>query len=132
MHGSPRPASVRTDKFGPTFYERLWRSAGLQSAALFLVAAFIYGNQPPVASSSETVALFFDGDRMRVFVAAAVAGFGIVNLMWFAAAIRMDLANLGQDGWGAAATSSSAAFSEANSIPSSSSMKFFPSRMWKK
>src|SRR6185295_18913036 len=33
-----------------------------------------------------------------------------LNLLWFAAAIRTTLADAGQDGWGAAATASSATF----------------------
>jgi hypothetical protein len=36
-------------------------------------------------------------------------GLAILNLMWFAAAIRTTLADAGQDGWGAAATAASAA-----------------------
>jgi len=36
-------------------------------------------------------------------------GFAVLNLMWFAAALRSTLADAGQDGWGAAATASSAA-----------------------
>ena len=35
-------------------------------------------------------------------------GLAVLNLMWFAAAIRTTLADAGQDGWGAAATASSA------------------------
>jgi hypothetical protein len=34
---------------------------------------------------------------------------GVLNLMWFAAAIRTTLIDAGQDGWGAGATASSAA-----------------------
>jgi hypothetical protein len=34
----------------------------------------------------------------------------VLNLMWFVAALRIVLADAGQDGWGAAATASSAAF----------------------
>jgi hypothetical protein len=37
-------------------------------------------------------------------------GLNVLNLMWFAAALRTTLADAGQDGWGAAATASSAAF----------------------
>ena len=37
------------------------------------------------------------------------SGLAILNLMWFAAALRATLADAGQDGWGAAATASSAA-----------------------
>src|SRR2546422_11338172 len=36
--------------------------------------------------------------------------FRSLNLMWFAAALRNTLADAGKDGWGAAATASSAAF----------------------
>jgi hypothetical protein len=39
-----------------------------------------------------------------------LAGLNVLNLMWFAAALRTSLADAGQDGWGAAATASSAAF----------------------
>ena len=28
----------------PQFWERLWRSAGVQSVGLFVVAFFVYGN----------------------------------------------------------------------------------------
>ena len=52
----------------------------------------------------------YHGDRTRVLVAAVVTGFAVLNLMWFAAAIRTTLTNAGQDGWGAAATAASASF----------------------
>ena len=29
----------------PQFWERLWRSAGVQSVGLFVIAYFVYGNQ---------------------------------------------------------------------------------------
>ena len=45
-----------------------------------------------------------------MLVAAVVTGFAVLNLMWFAAAIRTTLTNAGQDGWGAAATAASASF----------------------
>ena len=46
----------------------------------------------------------------RPLIAAVFAGLNVLNLMWFAAALRTTLADAGQDGWGAAATASSAAF----------------------
>ena len=36
----------------PQFWGRLWRSAGVQSAGLFVVAYFVYGNQPYVGAST--------------------------------------------------------------------------------
>ena len=72
----------------PAFWERLWRTAGIQSVGLFVAAYFIYGHWP--------------------LIAAMVSGLAILNLMWFAAALRTTLADAGQAGWGAAATASSA------------------------
>jgi hypothetical protein len=92
----------------PVFWERLWRSAGIQSIGLFIIAYFIYGYQPQVGASADAVVAFYDGNRMRILIAAIFSGLAVLNLMWFAAAIRTTLADAGQDGWGAAATASSA------------------------
>src|SRR5712672_4135913 len=81
--GTTSSASVYTT---PAFWERLWRTAGIQS---FLC--------------------FYDGDRMRILIAAVFYGLAVLNLMWFAGALRTTLADAGQDGWGAAATASSSA-----------------------
>src|SRR6267154_1825716 len=81
--GTTSSASVYTT---PAFWERLWRTAGIQS---FLC--------------------FYDGDRMRILIAAVFYGLAVLNLMWFAGALRTTLADAAQDGWGAAATASSAA-----------------------
>jgi hypothetical protein len=85
----PRAAPT-TDAYGREFWEHLWRTAGVQSVGLFVTAYFVYGYQPVVS--------------------AIFSGMAILNLMWFAAAIRATLADAGQDGWGAAATAASAAF----------------------
>jgi hypothetical protein len=93
----------------PQFWERLWRSAGLQSAGLFIVAYFVYGDPPHVGASAEALVAFYQGGRVRILIAAVLGGFAVLNLMWFAAALRATLAEAGQDGWGAAATAASAA-----------------------
>ena len=92
----------------PQFWERLWRTAGVQSVGLFVVAYFVYGNQPHVGASTEALVAFYQGARMRILIAAVLGGFAVLNLMWFAAALRTTLADAAQDGWGAAATASSA------------------------
>jgi hypothetical protein len=99
-------ASVYTT---PAFWERLWRTAGVQSVLCFIVAYIVYGNQPQVGASADALAAFYDGDRMRILIAAVFYGLAVLNLLWFAAALRTTLADAGQDGWGAAATASSAA-----------------------
>jgi hypothetical protein len=93
----------------PRFWELLWRTAGVQSASLFIVGYFVYGDQPHVGASADTLVAFYQGGRLRILVAAVLGGFAVLNLMWFAAAVRSTLAEAGQDGWGAAATASSAA-----------------------
>lgn len=89
-------------------WDRLWRTAGIQSVVFFLIAYFIYGNLPKVGSSPDTLVSFYDGNRMRILIATFILGFAILNLLWFAAAIRNVLRDAGQDGWGTAVTASSA------------------------
>jgi len=93
----------------PAFWERLWRTAGIQSVLCFIVAYIVYGHQPQVGASPDVLVAFYDGERTRILIAAVFSGLGVLNLMWFAAALRTTLADAGQDGWGAAATASSAA-----------------------
>jgi hypothetical protein len=97
--------SVNTSEF----WERLWRMSGIISVVLFTIAYVIYGYQPPVGASADTLAAFYSGDRTRILIAAVFSGNAILFLLWFAAALRTTLADAGQDGWGAAATASSAA-----------------------
>src|SRR5438552_16632219 len=98
-------ASVYTT---PASWERLWRTAAIQSVLCFIVAYIVYGHQPQVGASADALAAFY-GDRMRILIAAVFYGLAVLNLMWFAGALRTTLADAGQDGWGAAATASSAA-----------------------
>jgi hypothetical protein len=89
-------------------WDRLWRSAGIQFVIFFLIAYFIYGDQPKVGSSPDTLISFYDGNRMRILIATFISGMAVLNLLWFAAAIRSALRDARQDGWGAAVTASSA------------------------
>jgi hypothetical protein len=43
----------------PAFWERLWRSAGIQSVGLFIIAYFIYGYQPQVGAPSDALMAFY-------------------------------------------------------------------------
>ena len=93
----------------PAFWERLWRTGGIQSMFCFIIAYLVYGHQPQVGASPDALVAFYDGERARILIAAVFSGLGVLNLMWFAAALRTSLADAGQGGWGAAATASSAA-----------------------
>jgi hypothetical protein len=63
-----------------------------------------------VGASAATLEAFYGGDRTRILIATALSGLNVLNLMWFAAAVRTTLADAGQDGWGAAGTAASATF----------------------
>jgi hypothetical protein len=91
------------------FWERLWRLSGINFVAFAIIAYVIYGYPPQVGAPADALVAFYDGHRTRILIAAAFSGLNILNLMWFAAALRTTLADAGQDGWGAAATASSAA-----------------------
>jgi hypothetical protein len=111
MSASPTVSGTSGSVYaGGAFWERLWRSAGIQSAALFIVAAFLYGQQPHAGASADDLTAFYLGERGRILIAAFVFGLATLNLLWFAAAIRATLAAEGKDGWGSAATAASAAF----------------------
>src|SRR5712692_5082694 len=76
------------------FWERLWRTAGIQSVGLFIIGYIIYGYQPHIGASTDALAAFYERDRTHILIAAA---------FW------TTLADAGQGGWGAASTASSAA-----------------------
>jgi hypothetical protein len=90
-------------------WERNWRGNGIIAAVLFIVSYIIYGSQPKVGASAETLVSFYDGDRTRILIASVVFGFAILCLMWFAAALASVLRDAGKGGWGRAATAASAA-----------------------
>ena len=75
------------------FWEGLWRSAGIQFVAFVVIAYFVYGFQPGVDTPPDVLASFFGAHRTRILIAAIISGFAILNLLWFAAAIRTTLAD---------------------------------------
>jgi hypothetical protein len=105
---APTPTVEASSK--PVFWERLWQSAGIQSVFLFGVVDVLYGHQPGVGASADALLAFYGGNQVRILIAAAVTGLAVLNLLWFVAAVRITLADAGKDGWGAAATTSSAVF----------------------
>jgi hypothetical protein len=109
MSAAPTAATTASVYTSPAFWERLWRAGGIQSLGCFVIGYITYGHQPQIGASSDALAAFYSGGRTQILIAAVFYGFAILNLMWFAAALRTTLADAGQDGWGAAATASSAA-----------------------
>jgi len=108
MSASTTTASSTT--VTPNIWERSWRGSGINAVALFIAGYFVYGTQPSIGASPDTVVAFYASHHTRILWAAVFFGLGgVLNLMWFAAAIRGTLREAGQAGWGAAATASSAA-----------------------
>jgi hypothetical protein len=103
----PSSTSVYTT---PAFWERLWRTSGIQFVVLFIIASVIFGTQPQVGAPADALAAFYQGERTRILIAVFFFGLNLLNLLWFTMAARTTLADAGQDGWGAAATAASAAF----------------------
>src|SRR5262245_33120028 len=97
-------ASVDTTS---AFWDRFWRTSGFQFVALAISAYVIHGLQPQVGASAGALIAFYVGNRTSLLIAAVVAGLAVLYLLWFGAALRIALANAGQGGWGAAATTSS-------------------------
>jgi hypothetical protein len=103
----PSSASVYTT---PAFWDRLWRTSGIQFVVLFIIASLIYGTQPQVGASADALTAFYNGERTRILIAVFFFALNLLNLLWFTMAVRTILADAGRDGWGAAATVASAAF----------------------
>src|ERR1700738_1612371 len=111
MSTSSRAMTSSTSTYTTSaFWERLWRTSGIQFVGFFIIAFVIYGSQPHVGASTDALVAFYSGARARILIAAIFSGLNLLNLLWFAAALKTTLADAGQDGWGAAATASSTAF----------------------
>lgn len=109
MSASSTAVTASQGKYGSEFWERLWRQSGLNFVAFFVIAWLVYGTQPSIGASADVLAAFYGGGGTRILIAAFIGGMAVLNLMWFAAALRSTLADAGQDGWGSAATAASAA-----------------------
>jgi hypothetical protein len=62
----------------------------------FIVAYAIYGSQPKVGASADTLVSFYGGDHTRILIAAVILGIWVLHLLWFAAALSNELRAAGQ------------------------------------
>ncbi len=66
--------SVPTSVYGTgVFWERLWRMSGINFVAFFIIAYVIYGHQPQIGASADTLVTFYDGERTAATAATATA-----------------------------------------------------------
>jgi hypothetical protein len=101
-------SSSTSSYFAGAFWERMWRTSGIQAVLCFIVAYVLYGYQPQVGAPADALVAFYEGGRTRILIAAVFSGLAVLNLLWFAAALRTTLADAERDGWGSAVTASSA------------------------
>ena len=90
-------------------WERIWRGSGVFFVVIFIIGWVIYGSQPKIGSSADTLVSFYDGDRTRILIAVTLLAFNVLNLLWFAMALSSVMRDAGKGGWGSAAIASSAA-----------------------
>jgi len=107
MTASTAALAASTPKYGRLFFENLWRMSGVQAVAFFVVGTLVAGFGPGTGASPEALQAYFVGNSTRILIATPILGLGILNLVWWAQALRTTLAESGQDGWGAAATAAS-------------------------
>ena len=109
---SPVPSSTAmpadTVNAAAVNWERVWRQNGITLVFFFIAGYLTCGAPPKIGASAEALAAFYDGNRIRIFIAVFLFGNALLNLLWFAATIASTLRQSGQGGWGAAATASSA------------------------
>lgn len=104
-------AMASTNKYASAeFFEFLWRTSGILYVVFFIVIAVIYGYQPGVGASPDALAAFYGGNRTWILAASALSAFNLLNLLWFAMALKATLTDTGQDGWGGAAIAAGAMF----------------------
>lgn len=97
-------------KYDGAFWERLWRLSGVNFVLFAAVAYFLCGSLPALGASPDQLAAFYGAERTRILIAVVVSGMALLNLLWFVAALRSNLASTERDGWGAAATAASSIF----------------------
>ena len=81
---------------GSMGWER-WARAGGIGFAVFTIASFIVGGEPPkVSDSADEVVSYYTDDRGQVIVSSFLFAVGLVLLLWFAAAIANALRERGE------------------------------------
>jgi len=109
---TPAPVSAampaQTIHGGAVNWERVWRQNGFTLVLFFIAGCLFCGAPPRIGASADTLAAFYDGNRIRIFIAVFLFGNALLNLLWFAATIASALREAGQAGWATAATASSA------------------------
>ena len=108
MSASSTASSSTSVYTTPAFWERLWRTAASNpfsaSSSRTSCTAISRRSARRLTHSSPSTTAGARGSWSPRF-----SSFAVLSLMWFAAALRTTLAEADQDGWGAAATASSAA-----------------------
>ena len=86
MHGpGNEPAGGAAGRVGQV---RVLDRAAVERLRAAWVEGATRGHRPQVGASADALAAFYAGDRTRILIATVISGVNILNLMWFAAALR--------------------------------------------
>ena len=99
--------------FTLSFLERHWRSGGVIFAILYIVAYLMYGSQPGLGASNDSIVSFYTANSTRILIADFILGFAFLYLVWFASALSSVIRDAGWGSWATTATASSAALGAA-------------------
>jgi hypothetical protein len=59
---STTPMTSSASENSPRFWDRFWRTAGIQFVVFFIIAYVVYGYQPQVGASPDTLLAFYTGE----------------------------------------------------------------------
>lgn len=77
-------------------WDKIAAAAGIVGVVLFVIAIFIYGEQPRTNANAESVANFFQDNRDQVLWALFLQGLGVVAVIWFIGALGAAMRDAGE------------------------------------
>jgi len=77
-------------------WDKLAAAGGIVGVVLFVIAIFIYGEQPRTNANAEAVANFFQDNRDQVLWALFLQGLGVVAVIWFIGALGATMRDAGE------------------------------------
>jgi len=77
-------------------WDKLAAAGGIVGVVLFVIAIFIYGEQPRTNANAEAVANFFQDNRDQVLWALFLQGLGVVAVIWFIGALGAAMRDAGE------------------------------------
>lgn len=77
-------------------WDKLAAAGGIVGVVLFVIAIFIYGEQPRTNADAASVASFFQDNRDQVLWSLFVQGIGVIAIIWFIGALGAAMRDAGE------------------------------------